>query len=199
MPKQRDYRAEYRRRIQAGLAKGYTRSQAAGHPKPGETPVSALSFHNPFSEMRDSIRTFMTNFQNILGGEPSGLKGTPNEIEYIRGGGETGWAAAPRWTIGTELNPISVEDFKELLTEVRDKRFQNEYAMIVCGYLEETYPGHEEDGGVECLSYRIRLSIIRKGLNMHPENMTEMVNSILPENHTEQWVSVTEVQFIDKV
>lgn len=34
----RDVRAEYRRRIAKGLASGRSRSQARGHPKPGEKP-----------------------------------------------------------------------------------------------------------------------------------------------------------------
>ncbi len=40
MAKKRDYKAEYRRRIQRGLAKGYTRSQARGHPGKGQGYVS---------------------------------------------------------------------------------------------------------------------------------------------------------------
>ena len=37
--KKRDYRAEYRRRIERGIAKGLSLSQARGHPKTNEKPV----------------------------------------------------------------------------------------------------------------------------------------------------------------
>ena len=39
MARKRDYKAEYRRRKEQGLAKGLSLSQARGHPKPSETPV----------------------------------------------------------------------------------------------------------------------------------------------------------------
>ena len=38
--RRRDYKAEYTRRIARGSAKGLTRSQARGHPKPSESSVS---------------------------------------------------------------------------------------------------------------------------------------------------------------
>jgi hypothetical protein len=38
--KQRDYKAEYQRRIQHGLERGYTKSQARGHPSKGEKSIT---------------------------------------------------------------------------------------------------------------------------------------------------------------
>lgn len=47
----RDYRAEYRRRIERGVAKGLSRSQARGHPKPSETN-SARRAARPLEDSR---------------------------------------------------------------------------------------------------------------------------------------------------
>src|SRR5271165_222847 len=46
----RDYRAEYRRRIADGAAKGISRSQARGHPKPTE---AAIAFRRPARPIED--------------------------------------------------------------------------------------------------------------------------------------------------
>jgi hypothetical protein len=40
VPKQRDYAAEYVRRIARWLKKGFSKSQARGHPKPNESTIS---------------------------------------------------------------------------------------------------------------------------------------------------------------
>lgn len=39
--RQRDYRAEYQRRIERGQARGLSRSQSRGHPKANERPIRA--------------------------------------------------------------------------------------------------------------------------------------------------------------
>ncbi len=43
MARQRDYQAEYQRRIQRGTAEGLSRSQARGHPRPGERSASGIA------------------------------------------------------------------------------------------------------------------------------------------------------------
>jgi hypothetical protein len=50
--RKRDYRAEYQRRIERGLAKGLSLSQARGHPKAGEKPARKS---NPIPELQFQI------------------------------------------------------------------------------------------------------------------------------------------------
>lgn len=198
MPKQRDYRAEYQRRIQSGMARGLTRSQAAGHPKPGEVSASARPFVNPFAAMRDSVVKFISDIQSVFGGEPSGVHATKNDVEYIERVGEYGVNSLPRWSIGSDSHPADLNDFKDLFNETRDKRYQQSYTMVVCGYLEETYPGHDPDEPIECISYRIGIGTIRHALNQSPDNLTDFMNLTLPDFSHETWLQVNEVQFIDK-
>lgn len=40
MPRQRDFKAEYARRVARGLRRGFSRAQARGHPKVGESHIS---------------------------------------------------------------------------------------------------------------------------------------------------------------
>jgi len=42
MARQRDFKAEYAKRVAAGLAKGYSKAQASGHARKAEKPVSAI-------------------------------------------------------------------------------------------------------------------------------------------------------------
>jgi len=51
-PPPRDYKEEYRRRMELGKAKGLTPSQARGHPKAGETAASAKRPPKPISDER---------------------------------------------------------------------------------------------------------------------------------------------------
>jgi len=50
--KPRNYVAEYARRIEKALAKGFTRSQARGHAKASEVPISARKSPKPLEDRR---------------------------------------------------------------------------------------------------------------------------------------------------
>jgi hypothetical protein len=50
--KPRNYTAEYARRIQRALAQGYTRTQARGHAKASEAPISNRRSPKPLDEVR---------------------------------------------------------------------------------------------------------------------------------------------------
>lgn len=202
MAKPRDYKAEYRRRIQSGEARGLSRSQAAGHPKRGELPASSVGFVNPFKEVKESINRFIDNIQKAFGRDENlnlfGPSGKRNQVEYFERVGERGVNTLPRWSIGSMSQPLDLGDLKQLINEARDKRFQNSYTFVVCGYLEETYPGHDPEEPVECLSYRMTVGKLRFALSKSPANATEFINLTLPPHSEEKWLQVNEVQIIDK-
>ena len=50
--KPRDYAAEYARRIQKALEKGHTRTQARGHAKAGEAPISTRRSSKPLADVQ---------------------------------------------------------------------------------------------------------------------------------------------------
>ncbi|MET0009413.1 MAG: hypothetical protein ABW124_14870 [Candidatus Thiodiazotropha sp. 6PLUC9] len=54
MPRKRNYRDEYQRRIASGLARGLSRSQASGHPKAGE-PLVRPTKSEPDPRLDDAL------------------------------------------------------------------------------------------------------------------------------------------------
>lgn len=80
MPKRvRDYKAEYAKRIQKGVEKGLTRTQASGHAKKGESSISQLkqsatslknADKNPFEK---AIKLIKRNFPLASAAKESGV------------------------------------------------------------------------------------------------------------------------------
>lgn len=183
------------------MAQGYTKSQARGHPKAGELSVSQgkMRLPNPFKKMRESIKGFISQIQSLFGGGTTLPAANVNEVEYTQSTGEYGINSIPRWSIGSDNNPASIQDIRVLFDEVYSYRGgQKTYTMIVCGILEETYPGHSDTDIIECVSYRVRAHTINVMMKRGPTTSDEFVNNLLPEDHDEHWLQVNEVQIIDK-
>jgi hypothetical protein len=52
----RDYKAEFARRVADGAAKGVTRRQAGGHPKPREAALSAKRRERSLGAAAEAVR-----------------------------------------------------------------------------------------------------------------------------------------------
>lgn len=198
MAKPRDYKAEYRRRIEKGLARGLTRSQASGHPKEGELPASAVQFVNPFRGIQEAFTKIVDRVREALAPLPKGTgQRKTTEVEYKEQYDQSGITILPRWSIGGEEEEPNIRDARDLWKESVSKRYQGSYTIVVCGSTEEDYPGHDKDN--TCLSYRITRQTAQRAINRSDvKDLADLVNAMLPSKRKENWVDVKQLQILDK-
>lgn len=110
MTRPRDYRAEYARRIERGLGQDLSRSQARGHPRPGEAPVSrrgAMPAYDPRLEAGLKLiraGTPLTRAAPVIGVSRERLR------RYVA---QTGVVAkrGGRWTVVQDQRPRQIQLF----------------------------------------------------------------------------------------
>lgn len=204
MAKPRDYKAEYARRIQRGIEKGLSRSQAAGHPKAGELSarIKLTKSFNPFDRMKSIVNDVIGKLDELFGFIPEVEKQKiQNEVEYefdqYTYGKGSGVEPLPAWSIGDEDSPPNLADINYMFKIAKIHRFQKSYAIVICGTTEEPYPGHDSTEG--CLSYRRTRRDIESALTKrHVLTAADFANDLASETQREIWVEVTRFRVIDK-
>ena len=81
--KERDYRAEYRRRIAAVAAKGISRSQARGHPKPTEAAIASKRPPRPIADDRLQLAFRVLRQEKSLSAAAKAAKVAPERLRHF--------------------------------------------------------------------------------------------------------------------
>lgn len=79
----RDYKSEYARRIASGAAKGISRSQARGHPKPKEAAVSSKRPSKPIADNRLQLAFKVLRQEKSLSAAAKAAKIAPERLRHF--------------------------------------------------------------------------------------------------------------------
>ncbi len=101
--KPRDYRAEYARRIEKALAKGFTRSQARGHAKASEAPISTRRSPKPLEEARLQRALKELREKKSLSGAAKAARVSPERLRAAALSKGAIEKRGRRWTVKPEL------------------------------------------------------------------------------------------------
>ena len=99
----RDYRAEYRRRVASGAARGISRSQARGHPKPKETSVSSKRLSRPIEDDRLQLAFKVLRQENSLTAAARAAKVSPERLRRYASERDIIERRGRRWAVRHEL------------------------------------------------------------------------------------------------
>lgn len=80
----RNYKAEYARRIAHGTAKGISRSQARGHPKPKELSVSSKRPPKPIEDQRLQLAFKVLRQEKSLTAAAKAAKISPERLRHAK-------------------------------------------------------------------------------------------------------------------
>jgi hypothetical protein len=99
----RDYRAEYQRRIARGAAKGISRSQARGHPKPTEAAVSIKHPPKPIESDRLQLAFKVLRQQKSLTAAARAAKVSPERLRHFATKRDIFKKKGRRWSVRDDL------------------------------------------------------------------------------------------------
>ena len=101
--RQRDYRAEYRRRIAHGTAKGISRSQSRGHPKPTEAAVSSKRPPKPIEDQRLQLAFKVLRQEKSLSAAAKAAKIAPERLRHFATERDIIERQGRRWIVRQQL------------------------------------------------------------------------------------------------
>jgi hypothetical protein len=112
MARQRNYQAEYVRRIARGVEKGLTRSQARGHPEIGNAWVSGKPIVMPYSrELEEGVKAIRGG--RSLKAAATSLEISPERLRRYLATQGIGEKQAGRWRIGSDNRPRIIQLFSK--------------------------------------------------------------------------------------
>jgi len=100
---QRDYKAEYRRRIASGTAKGISRSQARGHPKLREAAVSTKRPPKAIADDRLQLALKVLRQEKSLSAAAKAAKIAPERLRHFATERDIIERQGRRWVVRHQL------------------------------------------------------------------------------------------------
>lgn len=142
----RDYRTEYRRRLERASAAGLSRSQARGHPRPGEPPVRALvSPEETADRLNKALRVLRATNNQALSARSQGV--SVNRFrKFLRQQG-LATRSGRRWEV-TDERPrqvVAISDGRQKLITVAGFDRASEvmqHRHAVASFLDTNDPAH---------------------------------------------------------
>ena len=118
----RDYKAEYARRIARGAAKGISRSQARGHPKPKELSASSKRPPKPIEDQRLQLAFRVLRQEKSLTAAAKAAKISPERLRHYATQRDVIERQRRRWIVRHDLprRMLLFSDGKNLRVVVGD-------------------------------------------------------------------------------
>lgn len=145
--RKRDYQAEYRHRIERGLAKGLSRSQARGHPRHHELHLSEIALPRPWDpELEEGLRRVREGQSLAASARSIGVAPERLRSYVVRTG--VARKERTRWRIGPDYRQRQVlvySEGKEIVIIVpgfEQASEVNSYMAHVRWFLETNDPAH---------------------------------------------------------
>jgi len=99
----RDYKAEYARRIARGAAKGISRSQARGHPKPSEAAIASRRPPRPIEDGRLQLALKVLRQEKSLSAAARAAKIAPERLRHFATDRDIIERQGRRWIVRQQL------------------------------------------------------------------------------------------------